>query len=140
MKNTKILKKKKDLSATIFIIIMLIVPIISFLFFYVYINFNSILLAFRIPKYDGLGSFEVGLGNFETVFKQFTNTNDKIFSYFQVVILQLDNFILFNKKQNRAYSCAALRKNRCYRRTRDAKRNYNNKYVVKTHVGKRRYY
>ena len=89
MENTKILKKRKDLNVTVFIIVMLIVPIISFLFFYVYINFNSILLAFQVPLYDGLGGFKIGLQNFETVIKQFTNTDDKFFSYFISVKIRL---------------------------------------------------
>lgn len=95
MENTKILKKRKDLNVTVFIISMLIVPIISFLFFYVYINFNSILLAFQVPLYDGLGGFEIGLQNFETVIKQFTNTDDKFFSYLRNTLIYFcqDTFI-----------------------------------------------
>ena len=89
MENTKILKKRKDLNVTVFIISMLIVPIISFLFFYVYINFNSILLAFQVPLYDGLGGFEIGLQNFETVIKQFTNTDDKFFSYLRNTFINM---------------------------------------------------
>ena len=71
MKNTNIVKKKKDAGQTIFIISMLIIPIISFLFFYVYININSFLMAFQIPLYDGLGSVRWGFDNFEKIIGQF---------------------------------------------------------------------
>ena len=95
MENVKTIKKEKDKSTIFFIMAMLIVPIISFLFFYVYINFSSILLAFRIPLYDGLGSYEVGIQNFETVLKQFTNTDDKFFSYLLNTLIYFcqDSFI-----------------------------------------------
>ena len=95
MENVKTIKKEKDKSTILFIMAMLIVPIISFLFFYVYINFSSILLAFRIPLYDGLGSYEVGIQNFETVLKQFTNTDDKFFSYLLNTLIYFcqDSFI-----------------------------------------------
>ena len=90
MENTKIVKKGKDLGVTIFIITMLIVPIISFLFFYVYINFNSILLAFKDPLEGNLG-----LQNFETVFSHFTNVDGKFLSYLRNTLIYFcqDTFI-----------------------------------------------
>ncbi|MBE5752741.1 MAG: sugar ABC transporter permease [Clostridiales bacterium] len=74
-------EKKKDIGALVFIISMLIIPIVMFLFFYVYINFNSILMAFQIPLYDGLGGFEWGLDNFEKVFEQFSNSDEDLWAY-----------------------------------------------------------
>ena len=60
---------------------MMIIPIVMFLFFYVYINFNSILMAFQIPLYDGLGGFEWGLDNFEKVFNQFSKSDEDLWAY-----------------------------------------------------------
>lgn len=84
MENVKIIKKEKDKSTIIFIVTMLIVPIISFLFFYVYINFNSILMAFKVYN-PTLKEYEIGFGNFETAINKITNatanTSDNLFAY-----------------------------------------------------------
>ena len=95
MENTNIIKKKKDVGATIFIVAMLIVPIAAFLFFYVYINFNSILMAFQIPLYDGLGSYRWGFDNFTRVFNQFSNTGDDLLLYLRntVIFFCQDTFV-----------------------------------------------
>lgn len=87
--------KKKDVGAFIFIITMLCVPIAAFLFFYVYINFNSILMAFQIPLYDGLGGYEWGFDNFEKVFKQFSSTEEDLLSYLinTVIFFVSDTFV-----------------------------------------------
>ena len=66
------IKKKKDVGAIVFIVTMMAIPIVSFLFFYVYINFNSILMAFQEPLFDGHGGFRWGFGNFEQFFRKFT--------------------------------------------------------------------
>ena len=87
--------EKKDVGAFIFIITMLCVPIAAFLFFYVYINFNSILMAFQIPLYDGLGGYEWGFDNFEKVFKQFSSTEEDLLSYLinTVIFFVSDTFV-----------------------------------------------
>ena len=87
--------KKKDIGAIIFIGLMLIVPILAYLFFYVYINFNSVLMAFQIPLYDGLGGFEWGFDNFVKVYKQFTNTNENLLPYLlnTVIFFVTDTFV-----------------------------------------------
>ena len=87
--------KKKDVGAIIFLVSMLIVPIAAFLFFYVYINFNSILMAFQIPLYDGLGGFEWGLDNFVKVYNQFTNTEEDLLFYLRntVIFFVTDTFV-----------------------------------------------
>ena len=87
--------KKKDIGAIIFISLMLIVPILAYLFFYVYINFNSVLMAFQIPLYDGLGGFEWGFDNFVKVYKQFTNTNENLLPYLlnTVIFFVTDTFV-----------------------------------------------
>ena len=65
-------KKKKDVGGIVFIITMLAIPILSFLFFYVYINFNSILMAFQEPKFDGKNGFTWGFGNFVKFYEKFS--------------------------------------------------------------------
>lgn len=87
--------KKKDVGALIFICSMLAIPIVAYLFFYVYINFNSILMAFQIPLYDGLGGYEWGLDNFEKVYRQFTNTEENLLPYLKntVIFFVTDTFV-----------------------------------------------
>ena len=65
-------KKKKDVGAIVFIITMMAIPVISFLFFYIYINLNSILMAFQEPLFDGHNGYRWGFGNFEKFFQKFT--------------------------------------------------------------------
>ncbi len=60
-------KKTKDL---IFIISMLAIPVIHWLIFYLYLNFNSILLAFQLPHIDG--SVEWTFDNFVNMFREFS--------------------------------------------------------------------
>lgn len=79
--------KKKDVGAYIFIIAMMIIPIAAFLFFYVYINFNSILMAFQIPLYDGLGGYEWGFDNFVKVYNQFVNTEEDLTLYLRNTVI-----------------------------------------------------
>ena len=88
-------KKKKDMGAVTFLVVMMFVPILSFLFFYVYINFNSILMAFQIPLYDGLGGFRWGLDNFQKVFAQFTDTDENLLLYLRntVIFFVQDTFV-----------------------------------------------
>lgn len=50
-------KKKKDITRTIFIIALMIVPIIHFLIFTIYINFDTILLSFQRKNSDGIYVF-----------------------------------------------------------------------------------
>ena len=87
--------KKKDVGAYIFIITMLCVPIVAFLFFYVYINFNSILMAFQKPRNDGSGMFDWSLYNFEKVFQQFSSTEEDLLSYLlnTVIFFVTDTFV-----------------------------------------------
>ena len=87
--------KKKDIGAIIFISLMLFVPILAYLFFYVYINFNSVLMAFQIPLYDGLGGFEWGFDNFVKVYKQFTSTDENLLPYLlnTVIFFVTDTFV-----------------------------------------------
>lgn len=59
--------KKKPVKDGTFILSILILPLISFAIFYVFVNFNSFLLAFR--KIDIAGEYSwVGLNNFKEFF------------------------------------------------------------------------
>ena len=64
-------KLNKRTKEQIFIWSMLAIPIAHFLVFWVYVNFDSILLAFRNIDYAAGGEEYWTLENFETVFKMF---------------------------------------------------------------------
>ncbi len=61
-----------------FIIIMLIIPIINFLVFWLYVNLDQILLAFQ--QIDDTGHYYFTLGNFERVFEIFGEENSVLLS------------------------------------------------------------
>ena len=70
MRNTKIMKfSEKKLKSTLFIIGMLFFPILNFFVFYVYVNFNSILMAFQVNVGNAT---KWGLDNFSTMFTEFS--------------------------------------------------------------------
>ena len=69
IKSRKINKKK--VMRTLFIISFTIVPILSFLIFYIYVNFSSFVMAFQLPD-DGTLQF-VGLENFKWIFQKIRN-------------------------------------------------------------------
>ena len=64
-------KKYKDL---IFYILLIAIPLAQFCIFYIYVNFNSVLLAFKRFDYDtGLYRY-VGVENFARVFRDFASS------------------------------------------------------------------
>lgn len=63
----KIKINKSNIAKTVFICCMLIYPIAQFLVFYVYMNFNNILMAFQGMRTDG-SRFWTGFENFKNVF------------------------------------------------------------------------
>jgi len=67
-------KRKKDL---IFCLLVLAIPAIQFLIFYVGVNFNSILMAFqeyRVDENTLLGKYVIsGFGNFKTIYNELKN-------------------------------------------------------------------
>ncbi len=63
-------KSKMTLKRKLFIIGMVSVPVLSFLVFYVYVNFNSILMAFQQLKN---GEVIYSFKNFEMLFNEFAN-------------------------------------------------------------------
>ena len=74
MKEVALRKEKMPLKRKLFIISVISIPILSFLFFYVYINFNSFLLAFQ--KIDLAENYTfVGLDNFKNFFESIKNSD-----------------------------------------------------------------
>lgn len=63
------MKKIKKNSDALFIAGMLFLPTLSFLVFYLYVNIDSLLLAFQVPTGD---TFKWGFDNFATMFKDFS--------------------------------------------------------------------
>lgn len=59
-------KKRAD---NLFVFGMLLLPFINFIVFYLYVNFDSFLMAFQVPIGDEI---RWGLENFETMFKEFS--------------------------------------------------------------------
>ncbi|MCQ3034882.1 MAG: sugar ABC transporter permease [Bacilli bacterium] len=86
-KSSKLSRKNKRL---IFYILMLALPLIQFCIFYIYVNFNSIAMAFMSYKnMKGDGATFVGFKNFLTVFdiikeKPHLLTNSLILAFFML--------------------------------------------------------
>ena len=72
------IKRKSDNGRILFIIVMLAIPIISFLFFYVYVNINSIIMAFQRPRYDGSGIYDWTFDNFRMFFEELVGSDSDI--------------------------------------------------------------
>ncbi len=72
-------RKKTILSAKanelIFIWVMLAIPIVNFLIFWLYVNFNSILLAFKNIDFGGTGDEYWTLNNFKNIFEMFKSSD-----------------------------------------------------------------
>lgn len=72
-------KQKKLFSAktneSIFIWVMLAIPILNFLIFWLYVNFNSILMAFKNIDFGGTGEEYWTLRNFKDIFELFKNSD-----------------------------------------------------------------
>ncbi len=65
-------KKAKDRA---FIIAMLALPILNFFVFYLYVNFDSILLAFQVPRGDEM---KWSLQNFNMLFDEFGSSSSEL--------------------------------------------------------------
>lgn len=59
--------KRNEVKRTIFIVSMLTLPVLQFLVFFVYVNFNTLLMSFQERH---IGSIEWGLGNYERFFTE----------------------------------------------------------------------
>lgn len=61
-------KRKKIWRTRLFVISFLALPVLNFLIFYVYVNFDSFFMAFQRPTTgDGFGATEWSLENFKTI-------------------------------------------------------------------------
>ena len=84
MENTSIKEKKRGMikKSTIdrvaFMASFLVLPIISFLVFWLYVNLDSILMAFQRPLYDGTNRTVFSLENFQTAIKSLSEGGDLI--------------------------------------------------------------
>lgn len=75
----KVVKKKNSLRRKLFILGMITVPLLNFLIFYVYVNFNSVIMAFQILQ-DG--EMVWSLKNFSLFFEQVFDTETVLFGAF----------------------------------------------------------
>ncbi len=75
VKPQKLSKEKRQtlFKRRVFIWSFLALPILSFLVFYLYANFNSIIMAFQRPVYSGSESYVWSLDNFRRIKELFTS-------------------------------------------------------------------
>lgn len=78
IQNTGIRRKKENLEKSLFIGGMLLIPILHFIFFYIYVNFNSFLMAFQRPRYDGSGAIDWGFQNFTMFWEELVNSDSEL--------------------------------------------------------------
>lgn len=78
-------KKPVNWKRGLFLVGMCIVPILHFLIFYLYVNFDSIMMAFQTLKG---GKMVWGFDNFELFFKEIANPQSEI-------AMSLDNTLIF---------------------------------------------
>ena len=74
VRNNKIKGAMGKTSANIFFYTMVALPILQFIIFYIVVNFNSILLAFKqyeVVPGKGYVTNWIDFGNFETIFSDF---------------------------------------------------------------------
>ena len=76
LKEIALKKQKMPLSRKLFIICMITYPILQFLVFWVYVNFNSILMAFQTLDYMSQSVKWVGFDNFVKVWNDLINIPD----------------------------------------------------------------
>lgn len=69
---TKTRYLKKDTKDLIFVLLLVFLPLLQFFIFYICVNFNSILLAFKKYDINGVTSF-AGFDNFKQLFSDFKN-------------------------------------------------------------------
>lgn len=84
-------KKKMPLSRKIFIIAMISYPILQFLVFWLYVNFDSILMAFQDFSYKTGKEYFVGLDNFSWVLDELVEKPDLLNCIKNSVILFVSN-------------------------------------------------
>lgn len=67
-------KRKRFDQKLAFYIALLTLPILQFIIFYIYVNINSVILAFQDFEITGKGTF-VGFDNFKVVWQELTSSN-----------------------------------------------------------------
>ena len=67
------IKKKGNKGDLLFYSLLMIWPLLQFAVFYIYVNFNSFLMAFQIPRYDGSGAIDWGFQNFTMFWEELVN-------------------------------------------------------------------
>lgn len=89
MKKVKnsVFKNKNDV---IFYSVLLILPIVQFLLFYVYVNINTVLLAFQ--KFDGKDYVLAGFENFAKVIKDFAGDGILLVAFKNSLIYYIASF------------------------------------------------
>ena len=73
-------KNMRSIKMHIFCYAMMFPAIASFIVFYVYVNFSSILMAFQVPVGAG-GEFEWGFGNFSYFFREMSISHIIYFNF-----------------------------------------------------------
>lgn len=87
--------KKSELFKYLFIGGMLLIPILHFIFFYIYVNFSSFLMAFQRPLYDGSGNIKWGFDNFVMFWDTIVGTEGELLLYLRntLTFFAVDIFI-----------------------------------------------
>ncbi len=95
-KRKTFIKSKGDkIEKNLFIGGMLLIPILHFIFFYIYVNFNSLLMAFQRPRYDGSGAIDWGFQNFTMFWQELMATDSELLICLRntLVFFSVDIFI-----------------------------------------------
>ena len=67
-------KVRRDVvSKNLFVLGMLAIPLLHLGFFYFYVNAQSFLISFQVPRYDGSGITDWGFGNYKLFFEACKN-------------------------------------------------------------------
>ncbi|MBR4942770.1 MAG: sugar ABC transporter permease [Clostridia bacterium] len=95
-KRNILIKKKGDrIEKNLFIVGMLLIPLLHFIFFYIYVNFSSFLMAFQRPRYDGSGAVDWGFQNFIMFWEELVTTDSDLLICLRntLVFFSVDIFI-----------------------------------------------
>ena len=88
-------KKKMPIGRKIFIICMIAYPILQFLVFWLYVNFDTILMSFQNINYSSGKEYFVGFDNYKWVFNELTTQKDLLNCIKNSVILfAVNNFVI----------------------------------------------
>ena len=88
-------RSKLSVGATVFILVMLAVPVLHFIVFWLYVNFDTVALSFE--RYDGDTNNFVfnGFGNYVDLFREFTKDDTLLYAVRNSFTLLLwNNFVI----------------------------------------------